>query len=191
MRKLTFSLAVGLFAITLFSCGNNPSTEKSTVEDTAVAAKNETCTDCNDIACQDYHADAHRIDSVTLHNMALKDAAGVRFAPKIYTAAEIQAMVANVDCNLKVLVCSDASPTKVSNENIALRIDDKMEDLVEVFYTIHLFKALLRMDVAKFHFYNAYDQAKNRPDIVFEVLNANNTVIYFGDLSGTYPPVGQ
>ncbi len=189
MKKFTLSIGFCLLAIALFSC-NNEGGGETPAEDTAIVKPldNPPCEDCNDTLCQNEQVDLHRIDSTRLDSMALKDAGGVRFPPKVYTSQELQALIDNVDCMNKVLVCSDPGTAPTSNNNINLRIDDRKEDLVEVFYTITLFKGLLAMSPSKFYFYNAYDHIKQRPDIVFEVIGENNTIVYFGDLSGTYPP---
>ncbi len=175
-----------------FSC-NNEGTGETPKEDTAAVApkKTEPCLDCNDTLCQNEQIEAHRIDSLLLDTVVLKNAGGIRFSPKVYTAQQIQDLIANVDCMNKVLVCSEAGNNPTSNNNINLRIDDRKEDLVEVYYTLTLFNGLMRMNPTKFYFYNAYDAAKDKKDIVFEVIGEGNQIIYFGDLSGTYPPSAE
>lgn len=201
MKKIILSIGICLSVLSYYGCTKSNavkecSTGATTTHNTSAAAKSsELCQDCNSLDCEDEHAEYHLIDSLTLDSMALKNSSGYRYSPKVYTATQIQALIDNADCLNDVLVCRDASNPITSNSNISLRIDEKMEEgeeaagVVQVYYSIILFKALLRMTPAKFYFYNAYDSHKNRKDIVFEVLDASDHVIYFGDLSGTYPPL--
>ncbi|MBN8670500.1 MAG: hypothetical protein J0L80_07420 [Chitinophagales bacterium] len=204
MKKLTLSIGICLSVLTIFSCNKLSNNKDGSCEanthntsSSAAAKNNELCQDCNSNDCLDEHAAYHLIDSLKLDSMLLKTAGGIRYSPKIYTGQQIQSLIAQADCANDVLVCRDDVSPITSNSNIELRIDEKMaegqeaEGVVQVYYTIFLFKALMRMNPAKFYFYNAYDYQKSRKDIVFEVLDANDNIIYFGDLSGTYPPLEQ
>lgn len=148
-----------------------------------------TVINCNDATLQAEVLTRHRITPVKFNSMTAGFFGAVVPAPKHFNGQDILDIITGLDCNdFKIKLDADENDTQSNNE---IGFSVEQQERIEVNYSIVLFKALFNeYELASIHFTkaattNAAGTKKN--DIIFIARTADNSPVYYGDLSDLLP----
>ena len=168
---------------------------------------------CTNPICQEAVRDCHSIiSSVAFFDSIIAFSEGPIPEPKTFSASYIQNLLNSVSCSEKKIQLDADETKKDDNSDIEIRTIDfmqyqkenpptdtrktlnELEFTYQAQYSIALFKGVMQLNPAVFHFYKAkgksYDDDCNLEssnDVIFTAEDINGHVLYYGDLSDYYP----
>lgn len=201
MKKLTLIAGVCIAALLMYGCGGESEDSAQSSDSTTMLtaapllAIDTTClniTYCDSPSCWGTYVTEHQINSDTFRGMISRYCSN--FSASVppdsleLSASQIESMIANKDC-AEIFVLATGSPNTLTNANISVTATSaKPSQPISVSYCISLFKGIMASysGANKFYFFKA-QHADSTYDIIFEVADISNNIIYYCDFSDRYP----